>query len=87
LAIAVDTTNSRDGVLVMIYCPEDDKNTIFAKELNEFNDKFESTSTIIEYIKSTANGLWDGITDVLTEDQITRIEKLYSKELKVLGIL
>ena len=87
LTMAVDTTNSRDGTLLVVYCPEDDENTIFVREANEFDNKFESTNMVIEDIRTIASKVWDGVTDVLTEDQIIRIEKLYSKELKVLGVL
>ena len=41
LAIGVDHTNERDGTLVVIYCPDDNEHTIFVREENEFEEKFE----------------------------------------------
>lgn len=41
LAHGIDCTNSRDGVPVVIYCPDDDENTIFVRERDEFYEKFE----------------------------------------------
>ena len=41
LAAAVDCTNSRDGTLVVVYCPDDDEHTIYTREDSEFHEKFE----------------------------------------------
>jgi hypothetical protein len=41
LAIAVDATNERDGLLVVVYCPDDDEHTIYVREQEEFYTKFE----------------------------------------------
>ena len=87
LAVAIDTTNNRGDILTIVYCPVDNENTIFVKELNEFEDKFEHLNTVTENTKSIISHVWDGITDILTEEQIVKIEKLYSKELNELGIL
>jgi hypothetical protein len=38
-------------------------------------------------IITSAQNLWDGITDILSQRQIDTLERLYSKELKTLGIL
>lgn len=40
LAFGTDCTNSRDGTPVVIYCPEDDQNTICVREMAEFEAKF-----------------------------------------------
>ena len=40
LATGVDCTNSRDGTAVAIYCHDDNQNTIYVRDLNEFNDRF-----------------------------------------------
>jgi len=47
LAVAIDTTNARDGVAVVVYCPEHDENTVFVREANEFDIKFESIGEAI----------------------------------------
>ncbi|WP_295442577.1 hypothetical protein [uncultured Thiodictyon sp.] len=44
LAAAIDCTNSRDGTAVVVFCPDDDKHTIYVMEQNEFNEKFEAIS-------------------------------------------
>ena len=41
LAIGIDKTNSRNGELVVIYCPDDNEHTIFVREQSEFEEKFE----------------------------------------------
>lgn len=41
LAIGTDCTNSRDGESVVVYCPDNDENTIYIREKNEFHDRFE----------------------------------------------
>lgn len=41
LAAGVDCTNSRDGLMVVVYSPEDDQHMIFVRERNEFYEKFE----------------------------------------------
>ena len=41
LAIATDCTNSRDGVVVVVYCPDDNGHTIYVREQAEFDEKFE----------------------------------------------
>lgn len=38
-------------------------------------------------IITSAQNLWDGVTDMLSQRQIDTLERLYSKELKTLGIL
>lgn len=40
LAAAVDCTNSRDGLPVVVYCPDDNEHTIYVRELAEFENKF-----------------------------------------------
>jgi hypothetical protein len=44
LAFGVDTTNSRDGSSVVIYCPDDKENTIYVREETEFYEKFHPVS-------------------------------------------
>ena len=41
LATGIDTTNSRDGLTVVIYCPADNENTIYVQDEGEFDRKFE----------------------------------------------
>lgn len=41
IAHGIDCTNSRDGLLVVIYCSEDAGDEIYVREANEFLDKFE----------------------------------------------
>lgn len=41
LAIAVDATNARDGVMVVVYCPDDNEHSIYVREQAEFEQKFE----------------------------------------------
>jgi hypothetical protein len=41
LAVAVDATNERDGLLVVVYCPDDNEHTIYVREQEEFYTKFE----------------------------------------------
>ena len=41
LAYAIDTTNERTGLPVIIYCPNDDGNTVEVMEESEFMEKFE----------------------------------------------
>ena len=41
LAHGIDCTNSRDGTGVVLYCPDDNENTIFVRETAEFHEKFE----------------------------------------------
>ena len=40
LATGIDCTNSRHGAAVAVYCPDDDQNTIYVRDLNEFEDRF-----------------------------------------------
>lgn len=40
LAHAIDSTNSRDGMAYIVYCPDDDENTIYVRDKREFFDKF-----------------------------------------------
>ena len=40
LAAATDCTNSRDGLPVVVYCPDDNEHTIYVRELVEFEAKF-----------------------------------------------
>jgi hypothetical protein len=42
LAHAMDCTNARDGTPVIVYCHDDDQNTIFVREEAEFFEKFEA---------------------------------------------
>jgi hypothetical protein len=44
LADGVDCTNSRDGTMVVIYCPDDCEHTVFVREHDEFYEKFEIVS-------------------------------------------
>jgi hypothetical protein len=48
LAVGVDTTNGRDGTLVVIYCPDDDEHTVFVRERKEFEEKFELAGRSVE---------------------------------------
>ncbi len=41
LAIAVDVTEARDGLLVVVYCPDDNEHLIYVREQTEFELKFE----------------------------------------------
>ena len=41
LAYAIDSTNERNGLPVIIYCPNDDGNTVEVMEESEFMEKFE----------------------------------------------
>ena len=41
LAAGIDCTNSRDGIPVVIYCPDDNEHIIFVREENEFYQKFK----------------------------------------------
>lgn len=41
LAAGIDCTNSRDGLTVVIYCPDDDEHTLFVRDQAEFYAKFE----------------------------------------------
>ena len=41
LANGIDATNSRYGLPVIIYCPDDNGNSIFARDEKEFFEKFE----------------------------------------------
>ena len=40
LATGIDTTNERDGLPVVIYCPDDNEHTICVREAKEFDEKF-----------------------------------------------
>jgi hypothetical protein len=40
LHCATDTTNSRDGIEVVVYCPADNEGVIYVREANEFYQKF-----------------------------------------------
>lgn len=44
LAHALDTTNSRDGVAVVIYCSADDY-SIYVRERTEFESRFAMDAT------------------------------------------
>lgn len=48
LAFGVDCTNSRAGKEVAIYCPDDNANTIYVREVAEFNEKFSPEEPITE---------------------------------------
>ena len=41
LAYAIDTTIERTGLPVIVYCPDDDGNTVEVMEESEFMEKFE----------------------------------------------
>lgn len=41
LAAGTDCTNSRDGVAVAVYCPDDNGQEIYVRERKEFEEKFE----------------------------------------------
>ena len=41
LAHAIDSTNQRDGLTVIVYCPDDNEHSIFVREEKEFFSKFE----------------------------------------------
>lgn len=40
LACGIDSTNERDGLPVVVYCPDDDEHSIYVRELREFEAKF-----------------------------------------------
>lgn len=44
LAVGIDCTNSRDGTMVVIYCPDDDDHSVYVREYGEFYEKFEELS-------------------------------------------
>ena len=41
LAYAIDTTNERNSLPVIIYCPDDDGNIVYVMESSEFMEGFE----------------------------------------------
>lgn len=41
LALGVDTTKCREGTTIIIYCPNDNENAIFVKDVKEFAVQFE----------------------------------------------
>lgn len=41
LAHAVECTNSVNGMPVVVYCPDDDHHTIFVRDTEEFEAKFD----------------------------------------------
>ena len=41
IAIGVDTTNCRDGINVIVYCPYENEHLIYVREQGEFDEKFE----------------------------------------------
>lgn len=41
LANGIDATNARDGLPVVIYCPDDNEHNIFVRDSAEFFEKFE----------------------------------------------
>lgn len=41
LAHAIDSTNERNGLPVIIYCPDDNEHSIYVREEKEFFEKFE----------------------------------------------
>ena len=43
LAFAIDSTNQRDGLKVVVYCPDNNEHSIFVREEKEFFNKFEIT--------------------------------------------
>lgn len=47
LAVGVDTTNSRDGRSVVVYCPDDNEHSIFVRETDEFHAKFEMVDGVM----------------------------------------
>lgn len=46
LCYARDCTNSRNGTGVVVYCTQDDENTVFVREEQEFFQKFEPIDSI-----------------------------------------
>lgn len=48
LAYATDCTNARDGTSSIVYCSEDNENTIYVREQQEFFDKFSEIHEIPE---------------------------------------
>jgi len=44
LAAGNDCTNSRVGLPVAIYCPDENEHMIFVREQYEFEDKFEEVT-------------------------------------------
>jgi len=47
LANGIDTTNDRDGLEVVVYCPNDNEHTVFVREAKEFDEKFEPLGGIL----------------------------------------
>lgn len=45
LHLALDCTNSRDGTSVIIYCPADNRDAIYVREVKEFEAKFERVAS------------------------------------------
>lgn len=41
LAHAIDSTNQRDGLTVIVYCPDDNEHSVFVREEKEFFYNFE----------------------------------------------
>ena len=48
LAVATDCTNSRDSSNVIVYCPDDNEHSIFVRDIDEFNDKFDPVTEFKE---------------------------------------
>lgn len=44
LAIGCDATNSRAGLRVAVYSPEDDPHAIYVRDLEEFYGKFDEAT-------------------------------------------
>jgi hypothetical protein len=40
LNTAIDCTDSREGKIIAIYCPVDDENKIYVRDLDEFHERF-----------------------------------------------
>jgi hypothetical protein len=56
LAHGIDRTNSRDGTGVVLYCPQDNENTIFVRETVEFHEKFSILDDAIDAQMKTKVG-------------------------------
>ena len=45
LHFALDRTNSRDGTGVVVYCPADNRDAVYVREVKEFEAKFERVAS------------------------------------------
>ena len=48
LARGIDTTNGRNGTLVVVYCPDDNSHSIYVRDESEFFQKFDCISDEVQ---------------------------------------